>query len=105
VSVEPGDTVCAHLSSHNRDEARYESPDAFRITRERLPRGVFGYGAHACLGMHLARAEMRTALQLALMRLPNLRIDPDSPPPVIRGDIGFASPASLHVLFDPAGRR
>ncbi len=29
-----------------------------------------------CLGMHLARLEMRTAVNLLLDRLPNLRMDP-----------------------------
>jgi len=99
--VTPGTTICAHLSSHNRDETKYEAPDAFCVTRPRPPRGIFGYGPHACLGKHLARAEMRTALRLLLRRLPNLRLDPDFPRPIIRA-VGFASPASLHVLFDPA---
>ena len=99
--IEAGTTVCAHLSSHNRDDAKYTSPDEFLVTRDRPPRGIFGYGPHACLGMHLARAEMRTALRLAMRRLRNLRLNPDMPPPTVRGDVGFASPAALHVVFDP----
>ena len=33
-------------------------------------------GLHVCLRMHLARPEMRTAINLLLDRLPNLRLDP-----------------------------
>jgi cytochrome P450 len=50
--------------------------------------------------MHLARLEMRTAINLLLDRLPNLRLDPDGDDPHIRGQV-FRSPTSLPVLFDP----
>ena len=55
---------------------------------------------HVCLGMHLARLEMRTAINLLLDRLPNLRLDPDADDPHIRRQV-FRSPTSLPVLFDP----
>ncbi len=54
--------------------------------------------------MHLARLEMRTAINLLLDRLPNLRMDPDGDDPHIRGQV-FRSPTSLPVLFDPARNR
>jgi cytochrome P450 len=53
--------------------------------------------------MHLARLEMRTAINLLLDRLPNLRLDPDGDDPHIRGMV-FRSPTSLPVLFDPPTR-
>jgi cytochrome P450 len=49
--------------------------------------------------MHLARLEMRTAIDLLLDRLPNLRLDPEGDHPHIRGMV-FRSPTSLPVLFD-----
>lgn len=58
-----------------------------------------GHGVHVCLGMHLARLEMRTAINLLLDRLPNLRLDPDGDDPHIRGQV-FRSPTSVPVLFD-----
>jgi cytochrome P450 len=100
-SLAPGAVVCAHLSSHNRDESKYENASEYLITRDRPPRGIFGYGPHACLGMHLARAEMRAALRVVIARLTNLRLDITAATPVIRSDLGFASPATLPVLFDP----
>ena len=61
----------------------------------------FGDGAHKCLGMHLARLEMRVLLNAALDRLPGLRLDPDAHDPHIHGLI-FRSPPALPVRFDPA---
>jgi cytochrome P450 len=49
--------------------------------------------------MHLARLEMRTAINLLLDRLPNLRLDPAGGDPHIRGQV-FRSPTSVPVLFD-----
>ena len=65
------------------------------------PHLAFGTGRHQCLGMHLARLELRIALDAILDRLPNLRLDPDAPSPRITG-FAFSSPPALRVLFDPA---
>ena len=54
---------------------------------------------HVCLGMHLARLEMRTAINLLFDRLPNLRLDPEGDDPHIRGQV-FRSPTSVPILFD-----
>ena len=44
------------------DEDRYPDPDRFDIFRSPKPHISWGNGAHVCLGMHLARLEMRVAL-------------------------------------------
>lgn len=48
--------------------------------------------------MHLARLEMRVALNLMFDRMPNLRLDPDGDDPHVRGQV-FRSRTSLPVLF------
>jgi cytochrome P450 len=48
--------------------------------------------------MHLARLEMRVALNRLFDRLPDLRLDPQGDDPHIRGHV-FRSPTSLPVLF------
>jgi cytochrome P450 len=51
--------------------------------------------------MHLARLELRAGLNAIIQRLPNLRLDPDAPAPVIEG-FAFRGPDALPVLFDAA---
>ena len=99
VAIPAGSTVMLMLASANRDEDRYAQPDRYDIYRDApKPHVSFGHGPHACLGLHLARLEMRTALNLLLDRLPDLRLDPDGDDPHIRGQV-FRSPTSLPVLF------
>lgn len=101
VAVPAGSTVMLMLAAANRDEDRYQDPDHFESTRPSpRPHMSFGHGPHACLGMHLARVEMRVALNLLLDRLPELRLDPAADDPHIRGQV-FRSPTSIPVLFTP----
>ena len=99
VAIPAGATVMPMLGSANRQEDRYPDPDTFNIHRQAKANLGWGHGVHVCLGMHLARLEMRTAINLLLDRLPNLRLDPDGDDPHIRGQV-FRSPTSLPVLFD-----
>jgi len=98
VDIPAGSTVMPMLAAANRDESRWDDPDQFDIFRNARPSVAWGQGPHICLGMHLARVEMRTALTLLLDRLPGLRLDPDGDDPHIRGQV-FRSPTSLPVLF------
>jgi cytochrome P450 len=99
VHIPAGSTVMPMLGAANRDDERYADPDRFDIFRSARPHIGFGYGVHVCLGMHLARLEMRVALNLLFDRLPNLRLDPEGDDPHIRGQV-FRSPTSLPVLFE-----
>ena len=101
VSIPAGSSVMPMLGAANRQEDRYPEPDNFDIHRQARGHVGWGHGVHVCLGMHLARLEMRTAINLLLDRLPNLRLDPQGDDPHIRGQV-FRSPTSLPVLFDTA---
>ncbi|MDG4668171.1 cytochrome P450 [Mycobacterium sp. 236(2023)] len=101
VPIPQGAQLMPMLGAANRQEDRHERPDTFDILRQARAHIGFGSGPHVCLGMHLARLEMRTAVNLLMDRLPNLRLDPDGDDPHIRGQI-FRSPTSLPVLFDAA---
>jgi cytochrome P450 len=100
VPIPAGSTVMPMLGAANRDENRYANPDRFDIFRSPEVHASWGHGVHVCLGMHLARLEMRVALNRLLDRLPNLRLDPAGDDPHIRGQV-FRSPTSLPVVFDP----
>ena len=98
VPIPAGSAVMPMLGAANRDEDRYPDPDRFDIFRTPKPHISFGHGVHVCLGMHLARLEMRVALNLLLDRLRGLRLDPEGEDPHIRGQV-FRSPTSLPVVF------
>jgi len=97
VRLPAGALVSVVLGSANRDEEHYERPDEYDLDRRVDDHLAFGFGRHHCLGYHLARLEVRVALTAILDRLPNLRLDPDSPPPAITG-LAFRSPKRLAVL-------
>jgi cytochrome P450 len=74
ISLLPGDRVHVVLASANRDERRFEDPDAMRIDRMPNDHVAFGSGIHWCLGAELARLELRLVLEGLLERAPSLEI-------------------------------
>ena len=99
--IPKGAAISVLTGSADRDERRYDDPEHFDVDRPVQTHLAFGTGQHQCLGMHLARLELRVGLDAILSRLPNLRLDPDGPAPVIEG-LAFRGPQALAVLFDPA---
>ncbi|MCX4091003.1 cytochrome P450 [Nocardia sp. alder85J] len=99
VRIPAGCSVMPMLGAANRQEDRYTHPNDFDIFRSSRSHVGWGHGVHVCLGMHLARLEMRTAMNLLIDQLPNLRLDPDAEDVHIRGQV-FRSPAALPVVFD-----
>jgi cytochrome P450 len=85
VAMPAGAVVHACFASANRDPARWDRPDEFDPGRPARPHLGFGGGPHVCIGMHVARAEIATAVAAVVERLPGLRLDPDAPPPRITG--------------------
>ena len=65
-TIEPGQKVVVWEGSANRDDRHFSDPDAFRVAREPNPHLTFGHGVHFCLGAHLARLELRVALEEVL---------------------------------------
>lgn len=58
-----GQKVVLHYASANRDEAVFEDPMRFDIARDPNPHIAFGFGAHFCLGIHLAKLETKCLLR------------------------------------------
>ncbi len=79
--IPKGAVVHLCLGAANRDPARWDRPDEYDVWRPLKPSLGFGGGAHICLGMHVARAEMTVGIGALLDRLPNLRLHPEVEPP------------------------
>ncbi|WP_405876730.1 cytochrome P450 [Streptomyces sp. NBC_01136] len=74
VTVKAGQTVVLSLPAANRDPAVFADPDKLDVTRIPRKHLALGFGAHQCLGQHLARATLRTGLRKLFERFPTLRL-------------------------------
>jgi cytochrome P450 len=73
--MKKGDWLMLCYASGNRDEAVFDDPDHFHADRKPNKQLAFGYGAHLCLGQHLAKMEMRILWEELLPRLSDLALD------------------------------
>ena len=73
--IRSGEKVVMWYNSANRDEAVFEDPYRFDVTRTPNEHvGFGGPGAHHCLGANLARREITCVFRELFRRLPDLRI-------------------------------
>ncbi|MBL7488835.1 cytochrome P450 [Frankia sp. AgB1.9] len=96
--IPEGSVLHICLAAANRDPARWGDADTYDIHRQLRPSFAFGGGPHICLGMHVARAEIRIGIGALLDRLPNLRLDPDAEQPHFVGMYERGATA-IPVLF------
>lgn len=97
ITIKPGDRVAMITTLAGRDREVYENPHDVRFDRN--PRHLtFATGPHHCLGVHLARREIRVAIEKVLETLPLFRIKEgaviDSSPGVI------IQPRNLPLVWD-----
>jgi cytochrome P450 len=84
-SIAAGDKVTTWFVSGNRDEAAFEDPDRFDISRSPNPHMTFGPGGiHHCLGAHLAKLEIRITFEELLRR--GVEIELTGPPERLRSN-------------------
>ncbi|MFJ6892628.1 cytochrome P450 [Streptomyces hokutonensis] len=76
VPVRRGDMLLVSLAAANRDPARFEEPDSFRLGRS-AGHIAFGHGVHHCLGAPLARMEAAVAVTALLERVESLELAVD----------------------------
>lgn len=65
--IPAGSRVLLLYGSANRDERKWDDPERFDVSRDNRDHLGFGFGAHICVGMHLARLEI-TALMKAFAK-------------------------------------
>ena len=73
-TIRKGDALQLLYISGNRDEDAFPDPFAFKVDRENNRHVAFGYGAHVCLGQHLAKMEIRSFFAELLKRLQSIEI-------------------------------
>jgi len=67
VTIDEGELITINLLAANRDPSVFPDADAFEIDRPNLAQHVtFVQGPHACIGLHVARAETAAALNAFL---------------------------------------
>ena len=73
-TIRAGDGLCMFYWSGNRDERVFDAPFAFRVDRSPNPQTAVGNGVHLCLGLHLARLEIRLLMAELLPRLKSIEL-------------------------------
>ncbi|AJE81057.1 MULTISPECIES: cytochrome P450 [Streptomyces] len=73
-TIKAGQTVVLSLPAANRDPEVFTDPDRLDVTRIPRKHLALGFGAHQCLGQHLARSSMRIGLRKLFDRFPSLRL-------------------------------
>ena len=75
-TIREGDKVLFWWSSGNRDERAFDAPMRVNLARENNRHVSFGQGGpHVCLGMWLARLEVRVLFQKLAKRLSHIEAD------------------------------
>lgn len=72
--IAAGDWLMLNYVAANHDPAQFPDPRRFDPTRPANRHAAFGAGSHQCLGLHLARLEMRILLDVLLDRIDSLEL-------------------------------
>jgi hypothetical protein len=73
-TIKAGDKIVLWFISGNRDDTVFENPHTLDLARQDNPHLAFGRsGPHNCLGLWLARLEVRVVLQEFIKRVKSLR--------------------------------
>jgi len=75
VDMKADDWILLSFPAANRDPAQFDRAGEVVIDREVNRHAAFGLGIHRCVGSHLARMELRVALEVWLERIPEFTLD------------------------------
>jgi cytochrome P450 len=95
ITVMPGEKVAMCTTLAGRDPAEYDAPATVDIARKARALS-FGYGPHLCVGMHLARREMRIAMEEMLAALPPFRVKDGH---TVSCHLGMIQPVELPLVW------
>ena len=74
--IRKGDMLLCLVAAGNFDPEKFDDPRTFRLDRKQNPHLTFIAGPHRCLGINLARFEMKIAFTEFLRRIPTFRLKP-----------------------------
>ena len=74
VDMKADDWILLSFPAANRDPAHFDRAGEVVIDREVNRHAAFGLGIHRCVGSHLARMELRVALEVWLERIPEFTL-------------------------------
>ena len=97
--MKQNDWLMLCYASGNRDEEVFEAPDQFRVDRKSNKHLAFGYGAHLCLGQHLAKMEMRILWEELIPRLKSVELAGE---PALSQAVFVNGPKRLPIRFEMA---
>ena len=81
VAFRAGDNIVVPSFVTDRDDRVFADPDAFnpdRSKREKNQHHAFGAGAHKCIGLHVAKMEVRVVLEAIFDRISSLELVSES---------------------------
>jgi cytochrome P450 len=78
VAMKADDWILLSFPAANRDPGQFDRAGEVIIDREVNRHAAFGLGVHRCVGSHLARMELRVALEVWLERIPSFSLDDPS---------------------------
>ena len=87
VEVKIGDRVALNFAAASRDPEVCANPRKFDVHRQEVVHTAFGAGPHRCIGEHLARLEIRVAIEEFLKKIPNFELEPGSQPQYESGQL------------------
>ena len=100
VAIEAGSAMLFGIMPANRDPKIFDDPHRFDPDRPNNHLHLsFGHGEHFCLGSHLARRELETALACLFSSHPEMTLASDEPIPLI-GCV-FRGPQAVRVRLGP----
>jgi hypothetical protein len=78
VDMKADDWILLSFPAANRDPEQFDRAGDVVIDREVNRHAAFGLGIHRCIGSHLARLELRVALEVWLERIPEFTLEDPS---------------------------
>ncbi|HWD49043.1 MAG TPA: cytochrome P450 [Rhizomicrobium sp.] len=93
------DWIMLCYASGNRDEDVFDDPFTFRSDRKGNKHVSFGYGAHLCLGQHLAKMEMRILYEELLPKLKSVALHGE---PKNSQAVFVSGPKKLPIQYEAA---